>query len=144
MAFIIENDVLIKYKGADEEVSLPEGITSIGDEAFRGCKSLTSIILPDGITSIGDSVFWDCTRLTSIAIPGSVTKIGRSAFFWVRTTQQYRDSHQRDKPWITLTFNNATSAIVYKGTSCETVNLTGGVCTVTLAVGEGAFVLPIR
>lgn len=45
---------------------------------------------------------------------------------------------------VTLTFNNATSAIVYKGTSCETVNLTGGVCTVTLAVGEGAFVLPIR
>ena len=45
---------------------------------------------------------------------------------------------------VTLTFNSATKAMIYKGTSCETVSLTGGVCTVTLAAGEGAFVIPIR
>ena len=45
---------------------------------------------------------------------------------------------------VTLTFNSATKAMIYKGTSCETASLTGGVCTVTLASGEGAFVIPIR
>ena len=45
---------------------------------------------------------------------------------------------------VTLTFNSATKAMIYKGTSCETVSLTGGVCRVALAAGEGAFIIPIR
>ena len=45
---------------------------------------------------------------------------------------------------VTLTFNSATKAMIYKGTSCETVSLTDGVCTVELAAGEGAFIIPIR
>lgn len=45
---------------------------------------------------------------------------------------------------VTLTFKSATKAMIYKGTSCETVSLTGGVCPVTLEAGEGAFIIPIR
>lgn len=45
---------------------------------------------------------------------------------------------------VTLTFNSATEAMIYKGTSCKTVNLTDGVCPVELAAGEGAFIIPIR
>ena len=78
-------------------------VTSIGNEAFNGCTSLTGITIPDGVTSIqsrtfancsnlasitiSDSVtfidfraFADCTSLTSITIPSSVTSIGVSAF----------------------------------------------------------------
>ena len=56
-------------------------VTSIGDEAFRDCTSLTSITIPDGVTSIGYSAFSDCTGLTSITIGDSATSIGYSAFY---------------------------------------------------------------
>ena len=62
-------------------VQLPESLTSIGDGAFDGCRSLTSIAIPDGVTAIGKSAFSDCTSLTSIAIPDGVTAIDDFTFF---------------------------------------------------------------
>ncbi len=61
-------------------ISIPEGVTSIGDETFAHCSKLTSIGIPEGVTSIGDSAFSNCERLTSISIPEGVTSIGDRAF----------------------------------------------------------------
>ena len=61
-------------------VVIPEGVTSIGDEAFRECTFLTSIEIPDSVESIGNSAFSGCSSLTSIEIPNSVTNIEDWAF----------------------------------------------------------------
>ena len=52
----------------------------IGNYAFSGCRSLTSLILPSNVTSIGYSAFYGCIRLPSLTLPSSVTSIGSSAF----------------------------------------------------------------
>ena len=57
MSFEINNGVLVKYTGKDKDVVIPDGVTSIGNEAFWGCGSLTSITLPDSVTSIDDWAF---------------------------------------------------------------------------------------
>ena len=62
------------------EYIVPEGVTTIGDRAFKSCKGLTSITIPEGVTAIGGNAFNDCTSLASITIPSSVTTIGNSAF----------------------------------------------------------------
>ena len=61
-------------------VSIPNSVTSIGNSAFRGCRSLASIIIPDSVTSIGDSAFSYCSKLTSVIIGNTVEAIGKAAF----------------------------------------------------------------
>ncbi len=72
---------LIAYLGTAMEVTIPNGVTSIGNRAFYRCSSLTSVTIPDGVTRIGYDAFQNCTGLTSVTIPNSVTTIGSSAFY---------------------------------------------------------------
>ena len=61
-------------------INIPEGVTSIRDNAFYNCSSLTSITIPEGVTSIRDNAFNGCRSLTSINIPEGVSSIGTNAF----------------------------------------------------------------
>ena len=63
-----------------ETISIPQGVTSIGNLAFGGCMGLKTISIPQGITSIGDSAFYGCAGLKTIDIPQGVTSIGNEAF----------------------------------------------------------------
>ena len=77
---------ITSYSGSGGAVSIPSNIvgktvTSIGDDAFRGCTSLTGVIIPNSVTSIGVSAFQGCFNLTAATIPNSVTRIGGYAFY---------------------------------------------------------------
>ena len=61
-------------------VTIPDSVKSIGWETFYGCRGLTSVTIPDSVTSIGDSAFYNCSGLTSVVIGNGVTRIGSSAF----------------------------------------------------------------
>ena len=88
--YIYDNDVLIDnvkkviivFRNKDVSYTIPDSVTSIGDCAFVGCKSLSSIVIPDSVTSISDCAFANCKSLSSIVIPNSVIHIGNRAFWY--------------------------------------------------------------
>ena len=79
----LEDEIISKlYSPKVTDIMIPNGVTSIGDNAFKWCSSLRSIKIPDSVTSIGDNAFYYCSSLVSITIPDSVTSIGNSAFYY--------------------------------------------------------------
>jgi hypothetical protein len=73
--------MLIQFPGGKPgPYTIPNSVTNIGEYAFAGCSSLTSVTIPNRVTRIGDGAFDGCTSLTSVTIPDSVTSIGRFAF----------------------------------------------------------------
>lgn len=70
----------LAYADAIEELLLPEGITSISNSAFYGCRNLESAVIPDSVTYIGDKAFYECSSLVTSNLPSGITYIGEDAF----------------------------------------------------------------
>lgn len=75
-----EINTVVLCPNGKETVTIPEGVTEIGESAFSGCGKLTSITIPEGVTKIGDYAFEDCENLAEIILPSSIEKIGLGAF----------------------------------------------------------------
>ena len=66
-------------------------VTIIAADAFRNCQNLTSIRLPQGLLSIGREAFWG-TTITSLSIPSSVNELAPSALVGTRNISEHRVS----------------------------------------------------
>ena len=64
------------------EITLPAGVTSIGNHAFNGCKLLARVLNLENtkVTKIGNGVFNGCATLAEVSLPASLTSIGPYAF----------------------------------------------------------------
>lgn len=61
-------------------LTLPETVTDIYFDAFRGCRELTGVTLPDSVTYLGSSVFAECEALTEVTLPKGLTSIENATF----------------------------------------------------------------
>lgn len=82
--FEIVDGVLVKYRGNDSDVVIPDGVTDIGEEAFAMCYSLETVKLPENLRTIGAKAFYGCEHLKEIEIPNGVSDMGEAAFQFCR------------------------------------------------------------
>ena len=61
-------------------VQIADGITTISDQAFMNCASLTAVHIPEGVTSIGTSAFNGCKNLAQVELPESLQKLSYLTF----------------------------------------------------------------
>ena len=63
-----------------QEIRLPKSLKTLGEGTFASCFALTEIEFPEGLETIGDGVLFHCLSLTSVVIPASVTEMGDRPF----------------------------------------------------------------
>ena len=78
--FIIENNVLVEYRGKGGEIAVPDGVYVIGEGAFKNCETVTHVKLPKSTVEIRDEAFLDCSNLESVSFSAKNTDIGERAF----------------------------------------------------------------
>lgn len=63
-----------------KKIQFPSSLVSIETNAFSECSNLTEVVIPDGVISIGDSAFRGCASLKKVVVPSSVVDLGNYAF----------------------------------------------------------------
>lgn len=77
---IVGDGILLAYRGADSKIKIPEGIKQIGPEAFTGHMGITDVSLPDSVVRICENAFSDCSNLTSVTGGMNLSVIEDRAF----------------------------------------------------------------
>lgn len=99
--YVINNNTLYAYYGAERNIVIPEGIEGITHDtfnkagiitiqlpstlknlgsAFQGCEMLEEIVVPEGVEVIYEHTFSGCFRLSRVVLPSTITRIGDGAF----------------------------------------------------------------
>ena len=71
---------LTAYRGYESTVTVPDGVTKIGERAFWGARLMTRLVLPASLRTVGAWAFAGCTALREADL-GGAEEIGAHAFF---------------------------------------------------------------
>ena len=117
------------YYSSLTEITIPDSVTSIGQDAFNGCKNLTKVIIGNSVEKIEDSVFVWSTKLNEIYFEGSAPAIGNNVFYKVTATAYYYP----DSTWTADVMQNYGGTITWVArcahSNTEVVNAVQATCT---------------
>lgn len=85
---LVRDKTIFEYaEGSGTEYTIPQGITTIGEDAFAHCVNLESVTLTDNVAVIDKHAFYFCKGLKNVYIPDSVTAINEEAFAYSRNLE---------------------------------------------------------
>lgn len=77
---IADGYTFLNRRGLSGEITIEEGVTTLGYDLCHNCVALEKVNLPSTLTKINNNVFQDCSSLVSMSIPNSVTTLGNNCF----------------------------------------------------------------
>lgn len=143
--FIVENGVLLKYKGTSASVTIPSQVYYIADSAFSGNKNIKSVNL-NNVSQIGHEAFKNCTSLSTVSGYDNVNFCGAYAFFGTPFLINYSktdlvmgsvlvSSKAKGSYTVPYNINSIAPYAMVNNTGITSVNIPEGVSS----IGEGAF-----
>lgn len=87
--FFIENKKLIEYTGNTTQVTIPKGVTTIGEYAFANNHNIQKVVMPNSVKTIEKNAFYYCERLTSVKFSTKLKTIGNNAFAYCTNIKKY-------------------------------------------------------
>lgn len=112
------------------KVSFPDGLTTIGNNAFQRCMGLASISLPGSLTTIGQYAFQGCRNLVSATLPKGITKIGYHAFNYCTSLTRIS---------LPSTLKSIEGSAFYSCTGLTSVTFPNSLANLTTIGGGGIF-----
>ncbi len=143
MAFNIDkNNTLIKYRGDEAEVVIPEGVVRIGKYSFLERENVISITIPSSVKQIGICAFADCVNLKSVKIPDSLEIIEDAAFIRCKSLKEISIGKGLKNIGASVFFNCPIESAVMPVLACDEVvnpKLKNVVITSGTSIEEYAF-----
>ena len=132
-----KDNCLILARGDLEKYDIPSWVTSIGNTAFAGCRSLTSINIPSSVTRIGDGAFNECSSLTTITVDESnpMYSSENNVFFSKKEKSLIRAGVGLEKYDIPSSVTSIRSSAFYNCSSLTSISIPSSVTS----IGEKAF-----
>lgn len=129
------------FDGSDDllSVEIPDSVKTIGGYAFSGCSSLQSVEIPDSVTAIGKFAFSQCHALTNVNIGSGVKEIGDGAFLYCESLKDIFVDNIEGNVTVGNNWNN--NATVHWKHTVETVASpeTDGTVEIATASGSGPY-----
>lgn len=118
------------YTDRITKITISEGITKIGNYAFKNCTFASEIVISDGVKEIGYSAFDNCTALKQVALPASVEKINDAPFYnCTALTNITVDSDNKN-------FSSDSNGVLYNKTKTEIIQYPAGKNTANFSVPD--------
>ena len=86
--FVIADGILTEYTGKEAEITIPDGVTSIEENAFKENKVITKVVFPDSLKTIKYMAFQKCTSLKEVYFGNKVEQINGYAFYGCKAVQK--------------------------------------------------------
>lgn len=86
--FVMEGSTLVRYRGTDKSVSVPDTVEIIGEGAFEDNTQVELVVVPDSVVKIEPYAFWGCDNLDTVTLGKGLTSVGDYAFAGCRGLKQ--------------------------------------------------------
>ena len=86
--FKMNGSTLVKYRGPDKNVTIPDSVEVIGRGAFEDNTNIELVVIPNSVKRIDPYAFWGCDNLDTVVLGNGLTEVGDYAFTGCKGLEQ--------------------------------------------------------
>lgn len=78
--FQTQGSTLVKYRGTEERVTIPDTVEVVGESAFENNQKLQFVVIPKSVKRLDAYVFWGCNNLEEVVLGKGLTAVDEYSF----------------------------------------------------------------